>query len=259
MKVAFCTHVSDDWYIPGGARNLERSFRYFHPDIEFITFKSKDLDPMFKAGWNWVTMNAAITATIAKNYELIIHMDADSLVVSKLDEVLEANYWTAGVRNNNDLGLAGAMGSAVGLGKKGGVNQGVAPKDYWNAGFIASTDPSFWDLWKERNKREAEQYPFYEQDILNLIVKEHRASKVCRTLDPIEGKLYYGLSSHFQTQEDKSHWGSWKKINMDGQRLMLNGKQIKVLHQAGGSGLPKMDIDRFFVGDVNRFLKEITR
>ena len=256
MKIAFCTHASDDWYIPGGCRNLERSFKYFHPDIDFITFKNKELAPLLAAGWNWSTINAAITSTIAKNYDLLVHMDADSLVVARLDEILAGNYWAAGVRNNNDKGLAGAMGSAVGLGKKGGANMGVAPKDYWNAGLVASTDPSFWEVWKNRTKQEADQYPFYEQDTLNLVVRE---SKNCKLLDPIESNIFYGLASHYPTPEDSSHWGSWKKIRMDGEKLILDNKQIKVLHQAGGSGLPKMDIDRFFVGEVNSFLKRITK
>ena len=38
MKVAFCTHVSDDWYYSVGAHKLSQSLKYFHPEIDFYCF-----------------------------------------------------------------------------------------------------------------------------------------------------------------------------------------------------------------------------
>lgn len=253
-KICFCTHVSDDWYIPGGAKNLEKSFKYFHPDIDFITFKSKEISEEFNRGKNWYTMNPAVTRRISSNYDLVVHMDADSLVVGKLDEILSGDFTIAGVRNNNDNGTAGGSGKAELIRKKNGEQLSNDPFSYWNAGLIASTDPEFWNEWDARNS-EANDYVQYEQDILNIMVCEKTNTKL---LDSINTDLYYGLSSAYG-RTNSWHWDSWREIEVDN-GLKLNNKRIKVLHQAGGQQIfPKMVPEVFFNLEVQSFIKEIVK
>jgi len=43
MNVAFCTHVSDDWFFTIGADKLLKSAKHFHPDIPFYVFNSEQI------------------------------------------------------------------------------------------------------------------------------------------------------------------------------------------------------------------------
>ena len=48
MKVAFCTHVSDNWYYSVGAHKLSQSLKHFHPEIDFYCFGDKQLKELFE-------------------------------------------------------------------------------------------------------------------------------------------------------------------------------------------------------------------
>lgn len=257
-KVAFCTHVSDDWYIQGGAHKLLQSAKYFHPEIPFYVFKSDAINKLFQTdpSVSWFSINPNISIQLADEYELVVHFDADSLIVSKLDELLQEDYEVAGVRNNNDFGLAGATGRPCLVQQKNGFIEPVVDAlNYLNAGLIASRKKEFWQDWINCNKKAATHYHQGEQDILNKIIPYNRYS--FKLLDPINANCYYGISSQYGT---RYHWDSWKSIQLRDNKLFLNNKQIKVMHQAGGSGVfPKMQFEWLFSNTVTNWLNEICK
>lgn len=255
--VAFCTHVSDDWYIPGGAKKLEQSAKYFHPEIPFYTFKSDTIKKLFESDSSitWFTINPHISIKLADEYELVVHFDADSIIVDRLDELLENDYEVAGVRNNNDRGLAGAQNHPCLVQQKNGYIEPVVDAlNYVNAGLIASRNKNFWLDWITANKKAATLFHQYEQDILNKIIALNRYK--FKLLDPISAPVYYGLASQYGT--NNLHWQSWNHVKLKNNKLYLDGKQIKVFHQAGGSGVfPKLQFDNLFKPDIAKYLKNI--
>ena len=47
MNVAFCTHVSDDWFYTIGADKLLKSAKHFHPELPFYVFNSEQIQTIF--------------------------------------------------------------------------------------------------------------------------------------------------------------------------------------------------------------------
>jgi len=256
-KVAFCTHVSDDWYIPGGAEKLIQSAKHFHPEIPFYVFKSDVINELFKSdpSITWFTINPHISIKLADEYELVIHIDADSIIVDTLDELINGDFEVAGVRNNNDRGVAGAQNHPCLVQQKNGYIEPVVDAlNYVNAGLIASRNKKFWQDWIDGNKKGATLYHQYEQDVLNKLISTNRYN--FKLLDPINAPLYYGLASQYG--DNGIHWKSWSNIKLLNDKLYLDGKKIKVLHQAGGSGVfPKLQLDNLFKTEISSHLKKI--
>ena len=223
----------------------------------FIVFKSKEINEEFKKDRfaSWLTINPIIAKRIYNDYDLVIHFDADSLIVSKLDELLLGDYDVAGVRNNNDYGTAGTSSPCL-IYTKNGIreNPEISIFKYLNAGLIASTKKEFWDEWDYLNRSfNANNYFQYEQDIYNKIVYGNKYN--FKLLDPVYKQEHWGLSSAYGI---KNHWETWKDIKIKDNELYLNNKHIRVLHQAGGSGvLPKMQLDKLFNKETQEWLKEI--
>ena len=249
MKVAFCTHVSDDWFVPCGGAKLVASARYFHPEVPFYVFDSKAIeDVKAKHNVGWDTLIAPICQQLAHKFDLVVHFDADSCIVGKLDEILAGDYDVAGVRNNNDRDCAGAFGS--------GYSMPNVPADkYLNAGLVAATVSGFWWDWATSNNCIAHEHYFAEQDVYNKLIYTPGLYKF-KLLDPKQKPVYYGIASH---DGPGSHYASWSRAELIDGKLMLNAKQLKVLHQAGGHRLPKMVFEDWFKGKELEFLNEVTR
>jgi hypothetical protein len=246
MKVAFCTHVSDDWYYSVGADKLIKSIKYFHPEIDTYCFGTKELEQLFSLhpNVNWNTVHPFVTAQLIENYDMVVHFDADSMIVGKLDELLDTSnleYEMLGVRNNNDYNKAGKDSFIT--------NQGQDPQTYLNAGLVAITSKDVVEEWMHKNILYANSLPFQEQSVLNEI-SINRKTKI---LDPLESSVYYGISNLYG---DITHWDSWKKIEASGDDLILNSKVVKVLHHGGGHNANKLDFG-LFNEDVRHKLLQI--
>ena len=89
MKVAFCTHVSDNWYYSVGAHKLSQSLKHFHPEIDFYCFGDKQLNELFSIhpNVNWNTVHPFVSYQLIDQYDMVVHFDADSMIVGKLDEL----------------------------------------------------------------------------------------------------------------------------------------------------------------------------
>jgi hypothetical protein len=175
MKVAFCTHVSDNWYYTVGADKLVKSANNFHKEIDFYCFGDKELNELFSIhpNVNWNTVHPFITYQLIDNYDMVVHFDADSMIVGKLNELLNdsnLDFDIIGVRNNNDYNRAGKDNYITNPGldpQKTYINfQSRLGKDPWLTPY---TDETLMRLAKEGKKRILVFSPSFTADCLETI------------------------------------------------------------------------------------------
>jgi hypothetical protein len=247
MKIAFTTYVSDEKIVYFGALKLMVSFYKFHPDIPLFVFTNKEINhecSKYK-NINWYYMNPVICKKVAEKFDLVVHLDADTIITDRLTEVLDGDYEVATVRNNNDFHRAGAMPPLT-------LNNRIDPLIYANCGLVASRRKDFWDQWIEYNYQYFNKFELHEQDVMNLLLSEGKYQ--VKLLDPIDKPLYYGISNSYGFNNP---WESWKEIEIINNKLYLNGKLIKALHNAGGSWSEKLNIDKMFLPEVAKHIKKI--
>lgn len=239
MSIAFVTHCSDDWFEDGGCSKLLKSANYFHPEIPFILFGTKELNELNAAYNNrlhWCNLNPAVSKEVAKKYDRVIHFDADSMILGNLDELINAEEDVTVVRNNNDYDTASKFTD------KPVIFNGCSPEKYANAGLIASNKMEFWDYWIEQNAIFEHVMPYREQDVLNKILQENKFSS--NFIDSKDTKVHYGISCHYG---EHTYWDSSKEIVFREGSFYLKDKIVKVWHQAGGSQhFPKLNLTEFF-------------
>lgn len=235
MKVAFCTHVSDSWYYSVGAHKLAKSAQYFHPEVDFYCFGDKQLNELFSIhpNINWNTVHPFVSYQLIDLYDMVVHFDADSMIVGKLDELLNPtnlDFDIIGVRNNNDFNKAGKDNPIT--------NSGLDPQKYLNAGLVAVTNKSFVEKWMQSNVEYGNNMPFQEQTVLNILADDWKTLIV----DPKDSDVYYGISNLYG---NNTHWDSWNEIQLFNRELILNNKKVKVLHHGGGHNATKLDFNLF--------------
>ncbi len=238
FSVAFCSHVSDDWYYSVGADKLQKSMKYFHPDIPFFLFGDKELNYLFglHPNINWNTVNPFVISLLKEKYDVVYHFDADSMVFGKMDELLSPSileYDVIGVRNNNDIDRAG---------KDNPITHGNIPvQKYLNAGLVGVVNNDFLEDWKKNNIEIANRLPFQEQSVLNMLCYETDSYKTL-IVDPMDSNVHYGISGLYGIN---THWDSWKNMRLEGENVMLKDKIVKVVHHAGGHNSNKLSFDMF--------------
>ena len=243
LDIAFCTHCSDDWFEDGGCSKLIRTAKYFHPDIPFYVFGNYELNLLnnkYGGCLHWCNLNPVISLEVAKLHKKVIHFDADSIVLGRLDELLEFKEDVAVIRNNNDFDTASKFSDDA-------VTYNNSPPElYVNAGLIGSNNTSFWLEWIRQNNLYERTTLHNEQRVLNKIVQENLFSTTY--LDSKDKKVHYGISSLYG---ENGYWESAKDIILKGEKFFLKDKQIKVWHQAGGSQyFPKLNLNQFFTKEV---------
>ena len=246
MNVAFCTHVSDDWFYTIGADKLLKSAKHFHPEIPFYVFNSEQIQTIFDSheNFNWTTIHPAISIQLIDEYDMVVHLDADCIITGKLDELLDEdnlNYDIIGVRNNNHFKKAG---------KDSAIFEKYSWDTYLNCGLVGVTNKSFLEKWIDYNLSFGNMLSFQEQSVLNRMV--HEEDWKHRMLDPVDGNVYYGLSNAWG---ERTHWDSWKEIKIVNDELILDNKVVKILHQAGGSAKNKLQPNMFNQETLSYFNK----
>lgn len=266
MKTTFCTLATGEYYSQGGTGNLIKSAAKFHPDIPFIVFSDAEIEAIHSRYIDLVEQmslelppeirpeppyrlpemgfyHALIGKLLSEEFDLIIYIDCDSLIVAPLTEVFSEDYEIACVRNIADNGKAGKFDCQV---------DGLDALKYVNGGFTACRRKDFWSHWALLNLKFNFETHFAEQYTLNVLF--HSGIYKTLLLDSIEKDVYYGNAS---TYGEVTHWDSWQRIVIDGDLLKLDNKTIKILHEAGGTHLPKMDLDSDLLPrGVSQWIKE---
>ena len=247
-KIAVTTWVTDDYVDYIGLNELKRSFKHFHPDIDFFVFdtkmtnEAKEKDPWLNNVW----MMPPSCLPFVEDYDMVVHIDGDCVVTGPMTELFESEEDVIGVRNNNSLGKASChTGITIMHIPPYGDGQYIPVQNFINAGLIASNNKQFWYEWHDLN-RQAKRFkdevnPYAhgigdEQDTLNQIFHSNRYTS--KIIDAMGTGLSYGLCN---TWGENSHWESWSQIYLKDEALYLDDPKtgdpmcIKVMHQAGGS------------------------
>jgi hypothetical protein len=275
MRVGFITNCDKHCQERFGTPKLINSFKYFHPDIPIYLYSDDDTSRVHKEYPGFSRMSALPClmkdAKRKYNLDLICHLDSDSIVLDRLDEIIIGDYDIASVRNNNDRHT-----------QNEGQNRPDPIKDlpnhlYVNAGCTATTSDKFLDQWIDLNKQIIDNYggisEFWmcDQNMMNILF--HLGRFKVKILDSNDKNVFYGASANIQAHKDNISpsvkleygenidiWGSWQDIECKDGKFWLYGKQCKLIHKAGGGSFKngyKLDWDLFNPKTVEA-LKKIT-
>jgi len=166
---------------------------------------------------------------------LVINIDADTVILHRLDEVLEQDFDICTVWNFNDF-------------KNMSVDN-VSEEEYVHAGFVGARRKEFWDIWEEAN-RDNYMYPCAENDVLSLIWKNNPTMKDWRKKIFDVDKDYWGCKS----------LGKEKEFYMEDGKVMCRGEIVKAYHHAKGpNAMPKLVFDKMgFPPAVAKFMEDVS-
>jgi len=233
MKTAFFTLASDDYYYPVGTHVLINTFKRFHPDIDLIVFRQDMIDKVFaEKNINFYMAKPTFAKLLTKKYDRVVNIDADTIILARLDEVLDQDYEVGTVTNFNDYENA--------------TLSDIKEEDYLQAGLVASTNKKFWDIWEEANK-EAMKYLRQENDVMNMIWYKHPEVMKMKKVVFDKKKNYLGCKS----------LGREGEFYLEKKRVMCRGEQVKAYHHAKGRpALPKLVVEEMgFPYDVATYMR----
>lgn len=243
-KIAITTWCTDDYAEILNVERLTASIKYFHPDIDHIVIDSERTSQICQdEPWlDYVWMMAPTCIPYTDDYDMIIHVDADSIVVGPLTELIDASEDVIGVCNNNSLGQAGANGGiTISHLSPWGNNTQIPMHKFLNAGLVGVNRMEFFFDWHSLNRECAKSKPQFlgdENDTLNQLFFWNKYSS--RIIDRAGSGVSYGLSNVWGYSVN-NHWQSWQELYVEDNRIMINDPVtkdpvcVKVLHQAGGS------------------------
>lgn len=236
MKTVFFTIVSDDYYYPSGTPQFINSFKIFHPDIDLVVFRQDIIDKVFaeKKGLNFYNAKPTFAKLLTPHFDLVVNIDADSIVLGRLTEILKGDYEVGGVMNLNDY--------------ENRSIDNVNEKMFLNAGLIASTNKKFWDIWEKANE-DAMKYVCKENDVMNLVIYNNPEVKKMDLKVFDKEKDYYGCKSldrekEFYTKDEK---------------VMCRDERVFVYHNAKGADFPKLNFSTMgFPPDVVSYMNALS-
>jgi len=234
-KICFYSFVSDEYYYSVGTPILINSFKRFHPEIDLIIFRQDMVDKIFREkALNFYNAKPTFAKLLTAYYDLIVNIDADTVVTGRLDAVLANDYEVGAAWNYNDY--------------ENMKIKNVSEKMFVNAGLVASRNKKFWDIWEEANKQ-ALKYVCKENDVLNLIwYNNPEVKKMERKIFDKE-KDYYGCKSLNREKE----------FYMENDKLMCRKEQVFAYHHAKGGCLPKLQFEKMgFVPEVVQYLSVVS-
>jgi hypothetical protein len=244
MKIAFFTIADDNnlkYY-----EMLKKSLKHFHPDIPLILIGGDDLktrlelDPMF-----FYRATPIIASELLKDYDVVIKIDADSIVTGDLSDAWkEPDIDMACVFNSNPKEFQTYPVTIW----------DINPLEYLNCGFVVMRNKDMVEHWKNLCfTYHFNNYQMKEQDLLNIVC--HYGVYKVQVLDA--GDSFWGLSS-------KGYWQNIevvnKKLSLPPQEGYTNvSKWIKVIHWAGANDPSKMNYRIRFSPEVIKYIDKLVK
>lgn len=239
------------------AQKMEASLRKFHPNIPFHLVEGEELQRYLQADPQFFYRATPIVAEkFIKDYELVIKIDADSLVVGSLDYLLETKDFDVFTVLNFNHADAQEYPLVAGW--------GISPIEYFNAGFVAMRSEKFVTDWRAQCfTPQYERMQFKEQDILNAICYFGNYNVRCGDHgDGVAGMhAWWGLISK----------GEWSRAILKGKKIIVpkgegetpfpvQDTELKVLHWAGGAGsVDKLNYRTRFSEEVVEYLDTLVK
>ena len=236
----FFTFVSDNYYSPVGTPELVNSFKKFHNDIPLVVFRQDIVDEIidpakkFMGGAvNWLNAKPMFAKLLIDRFDCIVNIDADTVILGRLDEVLSQNYDIGAVTNFNDY--------------ENRHVENITDEMYLQAGMVASRRPEFWDIWMKASLADNWKYKCAENDTLNTVVYNQLVPQGWKLKIFDKDKDYYGCKL----------LGREKECVIDQGGVMCRGEKVKAYHAAKGpQNLPKLSADKLTSYGFNNQVKD---
>lgn len=246
MKTCFFTLVQSSYKNCIEFDLFEKSFKHFHPDIPLIVFDEYTINQLCNStpGLDMYKIKATAASLLYDDYDLVVNIDADHFIFSRLDEVLAGDYDVAAPSNFNfyenvDIAIRSYRNTVYNI---------VPPLEYVQAGLIASTSKNFWKTYERASLKHANHMMCRDNDVLNLVLQ----------FGNYNFKLLDG-DFHPQSQQRKCFYGC-SSLNLEKQCVIKDNvphifdKPVRCYHVARGSAKPKFE--QLFNSDVVNWLYE---
>ena len=223
MKALGITRADKNYIVY--AKRVETSFRYFHPEIEFITLQAEDYMPamkmIFQFPFGFTKFSKIFSVFVAywkmmtEHYDLVMHFDADVVITGRLDEMLEADFEVATSESTSN--------------------------DFPNSGVWATTSSQF----------------LLEFFLINMNSITWDNGCFVWTSKRYKTKCLDGKDSNVWYNERGRAW--WDQLRVEDDKLWTPDRQVKVLHWAGGLMLNGEKTScSLFSEEVKQWLDKIT-
>ncbi len=228
------------------AKSLEKSFKHFHPDIPFIIYGDKEIkETGIQTPHFFYLATPYYARQLIKEYQQVIKIDADSIITAPLEIIDNPENFDVGVVFN---WTRDAISNTVKV-------WDITPQGYFNNGFVVFRSAELIEhIWKLCNQAYFRNYPFGEQDMLNIVCYYGNYKVKCLDM----GDSWYGLRS-------KSEWS--KAIMRDGLMVIPKGKDlfpeqdktIRAIHFAGGKVDVKMNYKIYFNEECSEYMDSLIK
>jgi hypothetical protein len=231
MKTCFFTFLQDSYRDLIEFDLFEKSFKHFHPDIPLIVFRDSEINKLqsLNSDLNMFNIKATAAKTLYDEYDLVVNIDADHIIFSRLDEILKNDYDVACPSNYN-------LYENVSISINSYLNKtyNIVPNEYYvQAGLIASGSKAFWNTYETASLRHSKHLTCADNDVLNLVL--HFGNFKFKLLD--NGWKY-------DSPNRKSFYGC-SSLNLEKECKIINGIPcinnipLKCYHVARGLAKPK--------------------
>ncbi len=103
MNACFFTIADDRYYYAVGTPILVNSFKRFHPEIDLIVFRQNTINRVFRDHKiNFFMAKPTFAKLLTDKYDKVVNIDADTIILGRLDEVLKDDYEVGAPWNYND-------------------------------------------------------------------------------------------------------------------------------------------------------------
>ena len=215
-----------------------KSLLHFHPEANLEILDRDEVLKLNLGTWAY----PIIELPLFKRYTTVTHIDADVLVLDRIDELFDSSTDVRAGRNNSDNNRSAVL-PGITLGS-------IGWEKYVNVGVHSVSSEAFMWEWFDLCVSSASKYQYGENGTFNIIF--YSGKYISKLLDPIESNVHYGSST---IEGTKTYWDIWKEIVVAGDHLELKGKRIKMLHWAGNC--PKPPISDLVTKPVLEFIEEI--
>lgn len=221
MKICFYTICSDSHWKGCRTDEFISSFQHFHPNIPLVVYGQKEIDEEFRLRPELTFYNckAHFGKILAKNYDLVVNIDSDHLILGTLDSILAADYDVAAPANYNIM--ANASLKEV----KGNL---VSEREYFQGGLIASTSKEFWDAYDYAAVKHSSKFIHSENDVLNVLLTMNDYK-----VKYLDGDGFFG-SPNFHSYYGCASLGKEKDMYVENGEIKLGGKPVKAYHFSWG-------------------------
>lgn len=232
---------------------MKNSLAKFYPDTPLILINEEAID-RFKDPHFFYRATPIVAKNLLRDYDVVIKIDADTIITGNLDEAIEGDYDVGVVYNSNPREDKAYPIRFL----------DIDPMKYVNAGFVVMKSKAFVDHWLYLCRSpHFLNYQYREQDLLNFMVwymsEEMGGPYKVKFLD--QGDSFYGLASK----------QFWTDIVVKDNQLVLppvtdesgtypdTEKIIRAIHFAGGNTPDKMKYRLRFQPDVVKFIDKLVK